>query len=149
MKFKILDPLNSVGLVEKEKVVNFLHTHLDEFGDEKEDIMKCLNYALRETSIDGGFILLGYEGDELVGAVVINKTGMSGYIPENILVYIAVHRDYRGKGFGKLLMNKTLELTEGDVKLHVEHENPARFLYEKVGFSNKYLEYRFKAKKDA
>jgi len=74
----------------------------------------------------------------------VNKTGMGGYIPENILVYIATHNEHRGKGIGKELMKKTLDLAEGDVKLHVEHDNPARFLYEKFGFTNKYLEMRYK-----
>jgi [ribosomal protein S18]-alanine N-acetyltransferase len=71
---------------------------------------------------------------------------MNGYIPDNILVYIATHKDYRGKGIGKALMQKVLELAEGDVALHVEPENPAKFLYEKYGFSSKYLEMRWKNK---
>jgi len=67
---------------------------------------------------------------------------MAGYIPENILVYIAVHKDYRGKGLGKDLMLKTFDKAEGSIKLHVEPENPARYLYEKLGFTSKYLEMR-------
>jgi ribosomal protein S18 acetylase RimI-like enzyme len=69
---------------------------------------------------------------------------MSGYIPENILVYIAVDNSQRGKGYGKDLMKKAIELSEGDVALHVEKDNPARFLYEKVGFTNPYIEMRYK-----
>ncbi len=69
---------------------------------------------------------------------------MKEYIPENILVYIAVHRDQRGKGLGKKLMNETLLYAKGDIALHVEHDNPAKFLYEKIGFDNKYLEMRLK-----
>ncbi len=33
---------------------------------------------------------------------------------------------------------------DGDIALHVEPDNPARFLYEKYGFTNKYLEMRYK-----
>ena len=79
---------------------------------------------------------------ELVGVVVINQTGMEGYIPENILVYIATHNGYRGKGIGKKLMQKAIETTKGNIALHVEPDNPARLLYEKLGFTNKYLEMR-------
>jgi ribosomal protein S18 acetylase RimI-like enzyme len=68
---------------------------------------------------------------------------MKGYIPENVLVYIAVHRDLRGKGIGKKLMEKAIQLAQGNIALHVEHNNPARFLYEKMGFENPYLEMRF------
>ena len=147
MKFEVLDSISPVGMIEKQKIVDFLHTHLEQYGDSKEDILRAIDYALSENNLQGGYILRGYENDELAGIVVMNKTGMKGYIPENILVYIAVNSKMRGKGIGKQLMNKIIELTEGDIKLHVEPENPARFLYEKVGFENKYLEYRFKQKK--
>ena len=80
--------------------------------------------------------------DVVTGAVVVNKTGMSGYIPENILVYIATHHDYRGKGIGKMLMEEVVNLCEGSIALHCEPDNPARKLYEKLGFTSKYLEMR-------
>ena len=91
----------------------------------------------------GGFVLIGIMDDKIVGSVVVNKTGMSGYIPENILVYIATHRDYRGQGIGKQLMKKALDIADGNVALHVEPDNPARFLYEKVGMTSKYIEMRY------
>ncbi|MBZ0243394.1 MAG: GNAT family N-acetyltransferase, partial [Bacteroidales bacterium] len=75
-------------------------------------------------------------------AVVVNRTGMEDYIPENILVYIAVDTSLRGKGIGKQLMKKVIDLSKGNIALHVESNNPALFLYEKLGFTNKYLEYR-------
>jgi len=74
--------------------------------------------------------------------VVVNNTGMKGYIPENILVYIAVRGDQRGKGVGKGLMAQALERAQGSIALHVEPDNPARKLYESLGFTNKYLEMR-------
>ncbi|MEX0928429.1 MAG: GNAT family N-acetyltransferase, partial [Balneolales bacterium] len=72
------------------------------------------------------------------------KTNMEEFIPENILVYIAVSSGYRGMGVGKELMKRSVEAAEGDVALHVEPDNPARLLYEKIGFTNKYLEMRYK-----
>lgn len=69
---------------------------------------------------------------------------MSGYIPENILVYIATNKHLRGKGIGKSLMTKAIDLCKGDIALHVEKDNPAKFLYEKLGFTNPYLEMRLK-----
>ena len=32
---------------------------------------------------------------------------------------------------------------EGDTKLHVEYDNPAKRLYERLGFENKYAEMRW------
>lgn len=125
-----------------EAINEFLFTHLDQYGDKKEDIAKAMDYSLGKNNAPGGYILQGMDGDKTIGAVVVNKTGMNGYIPENILVYIATHKDYRGKGVGKELMQKAIETAEGDVALHVEPDNPAKFLYEKIGFTNKYLEMR-------
>ncbi len=68
---------------------------------------------------------------------------MKGYIPENVLVYIAVHREARGQGVGKELMQKAIQFAQGDIALHVEPDNPAKYLYESVGFENPYLEMRF------
>ena len=130
--------------MEKDAIADFLFTHLDQFGDPREQIMSAIDFALKEYESFGGIVLKATIEDEIVGAVILNKTGMRGYIPDNILVYIAVHRDCRGKKIGRFLMEKAIENTEGDLKLHVEHDNPARFLYEKVGFTSKYLEMRFK-----
>jgi ribosomal protein S18 acetylase RimI-like enzyme len=69
---------------------------------------------------------------------------MSGYIPENILVYIATHKDFRGKGLGKKLMQEAINFAKGDIALHVEANNPAKYLYEKLGFTAPYLEMRLK-----
>jgi len=144
MIIKKFDPLNKPDLNEKKKIVSFLHKHLDQYGDAEEDIMKAVDYSLKEISSFGGFTLVSYENDDVKGAVVINRTGMSGYIPDNILVYIATHKDTRGKGLGKKLMHETIKMAEGDIALHVESNNPAKFLYEKVGFKNPYLEMRLK-----
>ncbi len=123
------------------RIADFLFTHLDEFGDKREDIMKCLDYVFNPAR--GGRVLLAVENDEIVGAVVINNTGMSGYIPENILVYIAVHQSQRGKGVGKELMKRAIDSSPGNIALHVEPENPAVHLYRKIGFTSKYLEMRY------
>jgi [ribosomal protein S18]-alanine N-acetyltransferase len=123
-----------------EVIADFLFEHLDEYGDKKEDIHKCLAYVFNPEK--GGDIFLCLENKIIVAALVINHTGMEGYIPENILVYIAVHQKNRGKGIGKLLMREAIKSVRGAIALHVEHDNPAVYLYKKLGFTNKYLEMR-------
>lgn len=133
------------SISEKEGIVNFLFKNLDEYGDSKQAISACLDFAIMDSNPSlGGFVLIKKDKDRIQGAVIVNKTGMSKYIPENILVYIAVAKSARGKGIGKKLMQKAIELAEGDLALHVEPDNPAKFLYEKIGFTNKYLEMRYK-----
>jgi len=41
------------------------------------------------------------------------------------------------------MIKKVAESVRGDIALHVEPDNPARHLYEKLGYSNKYLEMRY------
>ena len=127
----------------KEKFINFLHRHLDKFGDSKEAIGRSIDYAFSNEKGCGGFLLAAYNDDELIGALVMNNTGMSGYIPENVLVYVAVDSRVRGKGFGRQIVEKAISLADGDVKLHVEYDNPAKRLYERIGFTTKYAEMRF------
>ncbi|MFT5147313.1 MAG: ribosomal-protein-alanine N-acetyltransferase [Polaribacter sp.] len=144
IKTKIFDAENKPSNLEKAEVINFLFDHLEEFGDPKKDIQKAIDYSTKEFTSFGGFTMLIMEDDVLVGATVINQTGMGGYIPENILVYIATHKDYRGKGLGRTLMQKAIDYSTGDIALHVEANNPAKYLYEKLGFTNPYLEMRLK-----
>lgn len=129
-------------LFSRDRIATFLFTHLEEYGDEKGAILKCIAYAYGDNPGQDGFVLIAHQDNEIVGVAIVNDTNMAGYIPEHILVYIAVHENARGQGVGKALMEKALNETEGDVALHVEPENPARFLYEKFGFTNKYLEMR-------
>lgn len=141
MKFIHIDPASGENVLYTHlRIAAFLERHLDQFGDRQEDILECLAYVVDPRR--GGFVVLAVEDEEPVGAVVVNRTGMKGYIPENILVYIAVHREHRGKGLGKALMQLAMDRAVGAIALHVEADNPARRLYEALGFTNKYLEMR-------
>ncbi|MDT3741328.1 MAG: GNAT family N-acetyltransferase [Candidatus Kapabacteria bacterium] len=132
-------------IISRKEFINFLYEHLDKFGDSKDAISKCLDFAFGINGGLGGFALAYLDdSSKLIGALIMNHTGMSGYIPENILVYVAVHESTRGKGVGREIIEYAIAEAEGDLKLHVEYENPAKRLYERIGFSTKYAEMRFK-----
>ncbi len=142
-KYLILDSFTGPNLQHtNERIARFLYENLDQYGDEEVHIAKCLEYVFGKQEGKGGRIVLALHGEDIVGAVVLNETGMGGYIPENILVYIAIHKNHRGKGLGGQLMDKAIQLTNGSIALHVEPDNPAKKLYERKGFTNKYLEMR-------
>lgn len=140
---KTFDRQQKPSQEERTQLANFLFQHLENYGDPISDINQCLAYVLDEGQGQGGIVLSSFNDEVLTGVVIVNNTGMKKYIPENILVYIATHKDYRGKGIGKQLMLAAIEKVDGDIALHVEPDNPAKGLYEKLGFTNKYLEMRY------
>lgn len=127
----------------KTDLIEFLHTHLDRFRDSKSAIEKAIDYAYSPDPGRGGYIIAAYEDEQLVGAVVMNKTGMSEFIPEYYLIYIAVAASQRGKGIGSKLLQRAFDTADGNIALHVEYDNPAKRLYERMGFTTKYAEMRW------
>lgn len=141
MEFKQINSTTGEDTLYTNKIIaQFLYTHLEQYGDTIEDITKCMDYVMNPNK--GGNIIAGIDEQKVVGVVILNNTGMKDFIPENILVYIAVDNSMRGKGYGKQLMQKAISIAEGNIALHVEPDNPAKKLYESLGFTNKYLEMR-------
>lgn len=105
MEFKIINANSGEDTTYTNQVIaQFLCTHLEEYGDKIEDILKCIAYVMDANK--GGNIVVGLDDDKIVGVVILTNTGMKDFIPENILVYIAVDNSQRGKGYGKQLMQK-------------------------------------------
>jgi hypothetical protein len=104
MEFKIIN--NSTGqdkIYTNQIVAQFLFTHLEEYGDKVEDILKCTDYVMNP---DKGGNIVGIDDNKIVGVVILTNTGMKDFIPENILVYIAVDNSQR-KRVWKQLMQKS------------------------------------------
>ena len=120
-------------------LVRFFHRTLKPYEDSVEDITRALTYAFDGT---GGFLVLAQDKGELIGALLMLRTGMGGYVPENLLLFVGVRPEQRGKGVGGLLVERGLEEADGTVKLHVEYDNPAKRLYERIGFVSNYAEMR-------
>ena len=148
MKIEYFNVGRMLSSEEIDLVAGFLYTQLEQFGDPKESIIKAIDYAMDDPISGGGLVAVASVENKMVGVVVMNSTGMEDYIPENILVYIAVHRNFRGRGVGKKLLQEVIKETKGDIALHVEADNPAFFLYRNLGFNNKYLEMRLIRKEE-
>lgn len=125
-----------------DEVVQFFHHKMRPYHDTAEDVRRGLEYAFSDAEGKGGFVIVAMDGENLVGGITILHTGMGGYVPENLLLFVAVDPDCRNQGIGQRLMRAALARTSGAMKLHVEYDNPARRLYERVGFSSKYVEMR-------
>lgn len=142
IEYQVLHQLSAPTMLEMVEITRFLHENLGEYRDDKPGIQASLEYAFNKSAGTGGFAILAIHESNIVGACVINTTAMKGYIPSNTLVYIATAESSRGKGIATELLKKSIRLCKGGLALHVEPDNPARKLYEKVGFKYKYLEMR-------
>lgn len=85
------------------------------------------------------------QGDRYLNLKLIENNQIIGFaicqtvLDEANLFNIAILPNYQGCGFGKLLLDKLIfQLKEKGVQtlwLEVRESNPARFLYEKIGFN--------------
>lgn len=131
-----------------EEFARHMKEWLKPWDDELEDIARGIRDALAADSPIRGFVTLAKDEDgKLVGGAVMLSTRMDGYIPGNLLLFIAVDPETRGQGVGGKLMEASCGRCENGVKLHVEHENPAGRLYERFGFTNHYREMRWQPDK--
>ena len=142
MTIKTFDAYSRLTFIDINRLTNFIYEHSGEFRYSKNAIRKSLRYAAKEISGLGGYVFVIENERDILGAVVINKTGMNEYIPENILVNLAVNKDYRGRGVAKRLLNYTVNYCKGDIGLHVNKDNPAVAFFEKWGFKSKNIEMR-------
>ena len=128
----------------RDQVTRFFHETMKPYQDSIADIERALDYAFSDAKGEGGFLMLAESDGRLAGALLMLNTGMQGYIPENILLFVTVDPSLRGRGLGGELVQHSIAECMGSVKLHVDYDNPAKRLYERLGFTSKYAEMRLK-----
>ena len=146
MTEEVFNQVDPITMMAQTETIDFLSHHLDGYEDSADHIANAIDYAMNTNPLAGGFILLFRESQKIIGVVVMNKTGMDGYIPANTLVYLAVHKEYRGKGKGKKLLKRAMQLCKGDIGIHIKKDQNTDFLTREIGFDNEYLELRYQAK---
>ncbi|MEZ5063660.1 MAG: GNAT family N-acetyltransferase [bacterium] len=121
------------------RLATFLHEVMTPFEDSMDATERGITDALTK---DGGFVVLARHEKELLGALVMVPTEMAGYVPENLLLFVGVSPKARNRGIGGRVCRHAIRECQGAVKLHVEPDNPAARLYERLGFRSKYLDMR-------
>lgn len=125
-----------------DELADFFHESLKPYEDTREDIRNALQYAFEASDGPNGFAALAIKEDRLAGSALVHFTPWSGYVPSHLLLFIAVHPSHRRCGIGQSLLETVIASCNGDIKLHVEHDNPAKRLYERAGFRSEYAEMR-------
>lgn len=126
-----------------DRLAEFLYESLKPYEDPLPQVRQGIIDALAPRYGENGFVLIAETDHKVQGALIMLRTGMKGYIPENLLLMVAVDPSTRGKGIGAQIIKRSFELADGDVKLHVEYDNPAKRLYERLGMTSKYAEMRY------
>lgn len=125
-----------------ERFLELLDKWLLVYTDPINEMKEAVVNAFEE-----GHVLLAYQQNKLVGITVISRSKFNEFFPKYHLSYIATKTNIKGKGIGTQLMQEAINITEGDISLHVDIENPKAIkLYEKMGFKRKY--YRMLYQKD-
>ena len=127
----------------REQLARFFNETMVPYHDTMEDVQRALDYLFSEEKGEGGYLVLAEVEEKMVGALAMLRTGMQGYVPGHILLFVSVDPEMRGKGLGQQIIDFALKEAKGPVKLHVEYDNPAKRLYERMGFTSKYAEMRY------
>ncbi|MCA9320338.1 MAG: GNAT family N-acetyltransferase [Planctomycetes bacterium] len=127
----------------RDELAAFFHQTMAPWNDTLEDVGRALDYLFSDAEGKGGFLILAAVDGRLAAALAMLNTGMEGYVPGHILLFVSVSEAMRGKGLGGQVIKIALDECDGPVKLHVEYDNPAKRLYERLGFTSKYAEMRY------
>lgn len=140
MKIITFDAFNRMSGRDMDRVVQFLNREMDSFSDSEGAILKAVQYAVKDRAGLGGYVFEMFDESETIGVAVVNRTGMEEYMPDNILVYLAIKSDRQKLGFGSQLLDYALDHCEGEVMIHISEQNPAFNFFKKVGFKSQYQE---------
>lgn len=142
IQYELLTPVELCNPSLQQSIVTFLYRELGQYRDPEQDIKACLDYILNPER--GGQVFLARDAEKVIlGAVLLAKTNMDLFVPPYLLVYIATAERCRGKGVGTSLLQEVQKTVKAPVALHCEYDNPAKRLYEKMGFKSKYAEMRW------
>lgn len=127
-EIKSFDDKNKEELIEMTR--NWLSTYNDSVGETVDAIEK----AMKE-----GFLLIAKRNGEEQGICIIVNMGFERFIPTYHLAYIGVKPGNKGRGVASELIGRAIELTDGNLSLHVDLDNKrAKNLYRKMGFNHVY-----------
>ncbi|HFC00129.1 MAG TPA: GNAT family N-acetyltransferase [Phaeodactylibacter sp.] len=141
----LYDGFTKMSPYEVHRVVTFLFENQGKCVIGKNDITSAIEYAMKDRPSFGGYVItMENEEGKIVAATVVNKTGMAGYGPENILVYFATQENSRNYEACRKLLDKTIKVAKEDIAFLVTPDNPWKAIFRKLGFESKLLEMKYR-----
>lgn len=128
--------------IQKNSIVNFLHDNIEGDKVSKETIAEAVEYAVKDRPSFGGFVLTAAKEDKLLGAMIVNDTGLELNTKSRI-VFLAIDEKHRQNGVASGLVKRAIELTNGNLSLHLNPENTVIDKIKNLGFQTKYVELTF------
>ncbi|MGH4050823.1 MAG: pyridoxal-phosphate dependent enzyme [Clostridium sp.] len=118
----------------KDDLIEMTRTWLATYNDSVGETVDAIEKAMKE-----GFLLIAKRNGEEQGICIVVCMGFKSFIPTYHLAYIGVKSGNKGRGVASELMGRAIELTDGNLSLHVDLDNKrAKNLYRKMGFNHVY-----------
>lgn len=141
-KQNLYDAFSKMSPFDRHRLTKFLFDNQGDCKIEKKDITSAIEYAMKDRPSFGGYVVTVENNNNIIAATVVNKTGMAGYGPENILVYFATQQD-TDFSQNRTLLDKTIKIAKGDIAFLVTPDNPWKNIFKKLGFGSKILEMKY------
>jgi len=117
-----------------DEFLSKLDDWLLEFTDPMPEIKEAVENAFQD-----GFVLGAFDRGTIVGIAILSRSNYDTFFPKYHLSYIATKKTVKGKGIATELLQKAIQVSNGDLSLHVETNNKKAIrLYEKMGLRKKY-----------
>ncbi|MCB2352844.1 pyridoxal-phosphate dependent enzyme [Clostridium estertheticum] len=118
----------------KEALLEMTRDWLSTYNDSVGETVDAIEKAMKE-----GFLLIAKRNGEEQGICIVVNMGFERFIPTYHLAYIGVKPGNKGRGVASELIGRAIELTDGNLSLHVDLDNKrAKNLYRKMGFNHVY-----------
>ena len=118
---KLYNSFPRMSYQKKIALINFIYFNQEGSSLNKSTITHLMDYALKEISSFGGFVVTEENEVEILGAMVVNNTGMEGYMPNNLIVASAFLQSPGKEGSKKRILQKIMHATRGDAALFIKN----------------------------
>lgn len=123
--------------VDREKLAAFLRENFSPKRHELSEIRNAIDDALSRPDGSGGFILVAEIAQQMVGALVMLRTGVGSYLPPYLLLFMAIAGWLAVPDIGGPLLERATSLCKGGILFNLEHDDRAWAIYGEFGFKTR------------